>query len=471
MAYFNHAFKKTFVMNTYLDNAAITAAGGATTDLGAGELAFFNTETWAPYVLGDCCQFTVTAGTYRLNAPGTDRIGPFHGGYQETNKSKGVNPRYVTKIWNALSNDAQPWITHIGSTAFTIVAGTADCCPQFLCGETYSLRIDVKGDPVLRTLNHQGYVEVTADAGCCAAGVVVPTPVSPGVIMTQWAQQIWDSVVVTGNGPNGRVNPEPFMIPVITLADAASVAAGEIDTLLYPPGTAAAVILAGRTAAAAHTGQALGTIAGATWDTWVDPGYTAGDCAGISLVGAYVDTQFGDCTFQPSDWYNKEPIRIYASEVDLNGDPCAFTGICIQVECHGRQANGLGETAARDLIMSESYRQNFLATDLRIREVTQGNLMLGTGAGQIDRTISYDRLMIMHSIPRYNNPTGTFDNDQYILEILTPATAAGVAQRDLLVADLADMASGGAADCMLPCIDGIREDPVPCDAASVVVVA
>jgi hypothetical protein len=44
--------------------------------------------------------------------------------------------------------------------------------------------------------------------------------------------------------------------------------------------------------------------------------------------------------------------------------------------------------------------------------------------------------MIMHSVPRFNNPSGTFDNDQYIVEVLTPATGPlgvlGIAARDLL---------------------------------------
>jgi len=172
------------------------------------------------------------------------------------------------------------------------------------------------------------------------------------------------------------------------------------------------------------------------WDTYVVPAYVDTICAGLTLVGAYEDTRFGDCTFQTSDFYNLEPLRLYASEVDLNGDPCAFTGICVVNECEGRQAQGLGETAARDVVLSESYRQNSFATDLRIREITQGNLILGSGPGQVDRTVLYDRTMIMHSVPRFNNPSGTFDNDQYIVEVLTPATgplgALGIAAKALL---------------------------------------
>jgi len=118
-----------------------------------------------------------------------------------------------------------------------------------------------------------------------------------------------------------------------------------------------------------------------------------------------------------SDFYEKEPVRIYASEVDYNGDPCLFTGICVVTECQGLQANGLGETVLREMILSESYRQSFFATDIRIREITQGNQILDA----VDRSLYYDALYLQHNVPRFNNPTGTFDNDQYLLQVFALA--------------------------------------------------
>jgi hypothetical protein len=172
----------------------------------------------------------------------------------------------------------------------------------------------------------------------------------------------------------------------------------EDGTLLYAPGTPAAFLAAN------------GAI---TWDNDVSPGHTEGDCAGLIFNGAYVDTRFGDCTFQISDFYEKEPVKLFISETDLTGDPCTFDGICVVKECLGLQVQGLGETVLRDLILSESYRQNFFATDFRIREVTQGNQIIAS----VDRTALYWRYYLQHSIPRHNNPTGTFDSDQYLLEI------------------------------------------------------
>ena len=72
------------------------------------------------------------------------------------------------------------------------------------------------------------------------------------------------------------------------------------------------------------------------------------------------------------------------------------------------------------MTLSESYRQNFLATDFRIREITQGNQIISS----VDRTALYYRYMLQHNVPRNYNPSGTFDADQYMLEIfsLSPLT-------------------------------------------------
>jgi hypothetical protein len=138
--------------------------------------------------------------------------------------------------------------------------------------------------------------------------------------------------------------------------------------------------------------------------------------AGLTINGAYVDTKFGDCTFQISDFYEKEPILIYASMVDNSGEPCLFEGLCVVEECPGLQANGLGETVLRDFALSENYRQNFLHSDLRIREITQGTDIISA----VNRNSLYDRYYLLHAVPRFNNPSSVFDTDQYLLEIIVP---------------------------------------------------
>ena len=147
------------------------------------------------------------------------------------------------------------------------------------------------------------------------------------------------------------------------------------------------------------------------------------------LAGAYVDTRFGDCSFEPTDYFEKEPIQVFASEVDESGDPCIFQSLCVKRGSGvtgdpataglgpvlGIQGEGFGETAVRDLILSERYRQNNWNDDPRIREITLGDAPLQV----ISRTGTYGRFYVQHSVPRFNNPSGTFDNDQYVLELLT----------------------------------------------------
>lgn len=473
MAYFNNAFRKTFIMSDYVAPVAATptAASGALT---SGQVSLYDARQWTPLNVGAAgtateattCQFVLASGAPYTN----DRIGPFHGGYQESIKSKGINPKYISKVWTQLANPAQQSILHIGTTPFT--AGTADCCPTFLCGENYHLRVDVKGSPALRMLNRQAYQEITAYTGCCADESIAPVAVNPAIVMLGWQAGIQESVILTGSGPNGRTNPAPFVIPVVTVTAAgAAGAVGNGTTLVYPAGTPGAVLTAAVTAT--NTFLGLGGGAGATVEATTADAYTPAaftdECAGLTLVGAYEETRFGDCTFQPSDFYGTEPLRLYASEVDLNGDPCEFTGVCIVDECEGRKPQGLGESVARDFILSESYRQVPFATDLRIREITQGNDMLGAGAGQVDRTALYDRLFILHTIPRFNNPSGTFDNDQYLLDIAAP-TGGGALNADI-TALLADVTNTLIAAGNEDCIDYTQEAAVACAAASVVVVA
>lgn len=508
MAYFNHAFCKTFLATgeTQVDtpvvlpngsSAQASAAGGqltstglptvvlnqlsaaATSKLTNGYIGLFDADTQLSVTgaslagASDCCNVILAGSTIYTN----DKIGPFHGGYQETNKSKMINPKYASRLYASPACPAQNEIVHVGSTYFTAggglilanlsittpgtgyapddvyqvavtggsgtgavvevtvtggvpaftavlnpgkdyldtdtglgidlatagtdvvfdsgvvtdAAGGADCCKEFLCDETYSLRLDVKGSPALRFLNRNSYYTADYYTGCCEDETIAPVAVDSTLVMVGWAEQLLNS---------------PLIRPFISI-----LVVDETGTIWYPPSTPAAELPAGFD----------------TWNNYVSPGHTADACAGLIIAGAYVDTRFGDCTFQTSDFFEKEPVRLYISEVDYNGDPCAFGGICVETECESRQANGFGEQVVRNLIMSEAYRQNFFHSDLRIREITQGDQELQV----IDRGALYDRVYLQHNVPRFNNPTGVFDNDQYLLEIILPEGGATLVYADL----------------------------------------
>ena len=559
MSYFNHAFQKTFVgVNasasgytpgfTGLNGGRLGTTGNI---LKTGQYAFVNPKSWSVYPTASgsapSCSVVLAAGSLYEN----DKIGPFAGGYLESNKSKEINPKYVSRFYFTPACTAQNNVIHVGYTpytddqaislaittaganaadgvytnvalidlssptgsaleatltvvggavtnvaitqagtgwitgnevspamgistagssiagttmtiaamaanggayfpgmviqgtgvtagttivsqltgtpggagtyevsvsqtvagpiaitgfflpydgsgtitapVFTVTAGNPTACQKdFLCGETYNLRIDVKGSPALRLLNHNSYLTVTAYTGCCPEGSIAPVAVDGTKVYIEWANQIYNSPLIN-----------PFIKPVVV---------AENNSLWYSPDTTAAQ-LAAMSAPAGYT-------IGGTWDKYVSPGHTVGQYAGLVLNGAYVDTKFLDCTFQPTDFYEKEPVRLYASEVDLNGDPCTFEGVCVVTECEGRQANGFGDTYLRDTILSERYRQNFFASDFRIREITQGNQLLNV----ISRNTTYNAFFIQHNVPRFNNPSSTFDNDQYLLEIIVANT-------------------------------------------------
>jgi hypothetical protein len=412
MAYFNHAFTKVFLgtgttlnplvpstTNPASDNGYITTNGTPTSTLatlGPGYFGLFNKDTYTKVnfssLPGPCCPLVLASSSLYQK----DKISPYIGGYQETNKSKYINPKYIHQFYYVDTCTPQQAVVSVGNTPGTTgptnpdnyQGGTtaATCCFEFLCGETYYLRLDLKGSPLLRFLNHNSYHTLSAYTGCCPGPT--PTVVDSTLVMISWATEIVTSEYT-----------KDFVLPVVF---------DEAGNPLYAPGTTVDPI------------SGLPVTPAQWWSAYVSPGHTPGECAGLRLFGAYVETKFGDCSFQITDFFEKELVRIYASLVDYNGDPCVFESICVYTECYGLQGMGFGEQVLRDLILSESYLQNYFHTDIRIREITQGSDIIAN----VNRNALYGRYFILHSVPRYNNPTGTFDNDQYMLEVIVNAPNA-----------------------------------------------
>lgn len=421
MSYFNHSFSKRFLAtgvtrnlantgaaesatNPYSTDGLITTAGVSSATLSNINLAGIYTPGYVMFadknyqsldqsaLAASCCEVYVVS-TSLLSR---DKIGPYHGGYRETNKSKMINPKYVHKVYKVedctptqavVSVGYTPQIDAGGLNPNNFQGGTveAQCTKDFYCDETYYLRIDVKGSPALRFLNHNAYQTVMAYTGCCSGAT--PEAVDPTLVYIEWAKAI-----VINNYIKSLILPVVF--------DTTGVA-------WYAPGTTEDP-LSGATVTSAQW-----------WDAYTSPaGPFAGLTAGMRLFGAYVETKFQTCSFKVTDFFEKEPVRIYGSLVDYNGDPCVFEGLCVYNDCLGNQGNGYGEQVLRDLIIDQSYLQNFVNTkDVRIREITQGDDILNS----VNRNLLYTRHYIQHVVPRFNNPSGVFDNDRYLLEIITPS--------------------------------------------------
>jgi hypothetical protein len=453
--YFNHAFKKVFLgTGTYQKSSSGTTASELTT---VGNFGLYNASTFVNLNAATGTNFIIASSS--LN-PTNDKIGPYHGGYAESTKSKTINPKYISGFYKVAPKTATNSIVAVGLTAGLNNVPYAACTKTYKCDETYYLRVDIKGSPAMRFLNRNAYYVADYYTGCCATG---QTSVDPAAVMVGWAKGLAEdprinqfinpvAYVSTNAGASytAYVNPTSANVgkvieikitnggtgystaPTVAIAAPASgvqatatatVSGGVVVSITinvagsgYTLTDGAAVTFSGGSGsdAAAYAVKAI------SWDSFVeDTTPTADNKAGLIINGAYVDTKFGDCSFQPTDHFEKEPVKVLASEIDQVGNVCTFSGTCVNELQVAKQGEGFGETVLRDLILSERYMQNHWNDDPRIREILNGNAVFG-----VNRNNSYFRYMVIHNVPRFNNPSSTFDNDQYVCEVITSSTSS-----------------------------------------------
>ena len=462
MAYFPHAFKKMLVA-TDREGTTIPfyqTAGDLTTTLEAGQVAGVNAAT------NLTVDFSAPAPTYQsvpmiYLAQGSfytnDKIGPFHGGYQETVKTKGINAKYVSEFY----------VTEPADAVNEIVEVCADGC-EIECDTVYDLRIDIKGSPTLRFLTHNLYQTLSYKTPCCDDA---NNPIDPMLVLLGWADQIngGNSIFTSGSG-NATI---PFLNQFIQAVVYLNAGDPGVDVATAGVGSSNEITLSGALTGAEAgdritidgvvyyietidvglTTLTLVDVNGAPIDTAAEitpviavtlletvetsDSYTPVVGAGASavdgclqIVGAYVDTVFGDCSFNPKDHFEKEPIKIYASAAsyannsnDLGDNRCEVSCFNITNTQLAVQGKGYGETLVRELILVKGYRQECWYDDPRMREVTLDTVLGSSNAGgpEIARANSYVVYHILHSIPRKSNPSGTFDNDQYLVKVVADA--------------------------------------------------
>jgi len=366
MAYFNHAFNKTFIADSTLDTA-----GTATSALTAGQVALVSDATWASVALPGApakgaLGYVVQGSFYAKDTIGNN---PGHGGYKESVKSKGINPRYITRLWDATCQSA------VQATASLSLA--SDCAP---CGKTQFMRMDVKGSPALRFLNHNAYAIGDSANVCCVEG-----------------QEFIDPALVAATMAD-MVLSDPLIKPFVAEKNG-----GGVDVTVTTGGVATT------------TTFTIAQVLDGTYVASTDPNGVDKVSVSVHFVGAYVDTEFGNCSFDTRDHFNAEPVEIIASLLDETGNPCNDCGVASRTP--GQMQQTQGEEVIRDLIMSERYRQSPFnqgnADSSRIREIEQSSQLLAA----VDRSSTYKAYYIQHSVPRFNNPSGVFDNDQYVYKI------------------------------------------------------
>lgn len=400
MAFYNNAFKKVMLgtgttVTNFTTDFLVTATGKTLEDisnLGPGYVAILDPSSYTSVNPATYTGDFIVANTSLFTS---DRYGS-HGGYKMCDLSKYVRPSYAELAYLARKTDPHPFVLSIGNYQYQMNSNTydntdPDCVPKFYCDQTYLFRIDIKGSPVLRTYAKNMYRWIEVKTPCCVGGQVVqidPTwvfiQIAEGILRDPYLSQFVVPVVFS-NGADGSTNVN-YIAP-------------SSFNVTYP------------------------SIVSATtqWDTYslgngVNP---ANVLAGLTLIGAYVDSTFTNCSFIPSDYEEYQPVKIEGQFVDMHGNPCETMEYCTTIISSGVQGNGYGLTLQKDLLLSQAYLQNFLSDDPRIREVNGGIDML------IDRTVKYNRFGFIHTVPRFLGGSsdanlGSFNTDRYVIEIATP---------------------------------------------------
>lgn len=526
MAYFPHAWQKMLVGThasnvPFYDGDGTTGTNGTTTtlSLAAGQIGIVSNKN---HVCADL-DGTPTYATYPMiylaqgSFHASDTLGSsLHGGYKETVKSKGINPKYVSKFYKTLPSPAINQVVTIDACGCTLP-----------CNTTYWLKVEVKGSPALRFLTHNVYQNIDGFTGCCNSD---EDPVDANVVLLQWADRINASPIlnpfVSAKVMNeitalGAITGAATAAQAITVTERTGILAGDrVEFTSSGTSTATAWKIIGKTltltTVSANLPFSVGQVitdasgllsadtkivkrlsgAGGTGSTYlvnkhhnitvtsgndlsgtgkiiayVKANYTAATGAGavalviaettttkvisevdiiaftttsvdvevwheiatatyvaettdmddicgkLELTSAYVDTAFGDCSFDPKDHYEIEPLSIYASIVDESGDPCNVYCFAVAEEQEAFQGKGYGETLIRELILAKEYQQESFHCDPRMREILDN-----TALTEIPRDAKYVVYHILHSVPRKSNPTGTMDSDQYLVKVVLTET-------------------------------------------------
>lgn len=423
--YFPHAFRKSF-----LPASTTLASSGSTADLTAGQIGFFDAKTFqavsaqaAPFILAEGSRFA------------SDKIGPVHGGYKESKKSKAINPKYISRLIKVSGKAAKNQIVKVEASA----------CAGLACDSTVRLRLDVKGSPALRFLNHQLYKTLDAYTGCCDSS---NSAIDHTVALLKWADQINEAPLLKDfvqakvwkeTTASVAINPTSGSATIVVAnADAASFSAGEkVVHASLAPNSLVVSVGAADSASSGYANVVLSKEAISSTDgnaviytAQTTAGYTPATSSlgsvntHMDIVAAYVDTTFGNCTFTPTDKYDLEPLFIYASVVDESGDPCKVECISVSEVQAPQQASGVGESVLRDLILDGRYLQNAYPDSSRVDSLRMREIEADPALAAVTRSGLYDQVLILHNVPRFNNPTSTFDNDQYLLVVHVPAGTA-----------------------------------------------
>lgn len=422
MSYLPYVFPKLFVGNGTI------ATTGTSENLAANAIGLFDANTGAVVTTGNA-----STHPYVILAVGSDytvgNIGKSAlGGLQLSRKTQGINAKYVSRFYKTVSRAAANHVLNVGWSRL----GTDTTGPKFETNHTYNLRVEAKGTPVLHVINRNYYVHAPFFTGC----VVDPNHVGleyadAALVMKGFADYINNDpiaslfVIATPYYRVANTTATTNSTTTLTVASGTGIAVGQtISGAGIPVGTTVSAVSgttvtmsAAATASASGVAVAFSKTVDGTYTSPADQTSIAAVVAGVELSYGYVDTVFGDCSFAPTDFYQKEPIIGGVSLVDDKGDPCTYgpqidsaQGIFVATKQAPVIAKGLGESVIREYIQSREYEQIHFNRDARKREIEADPVFT-----TVDRTAKYTRYYLKFHVPVFNNFSNTFTQNTYLI--------------------------------------------------------
>ncbi len=186
--YYGHSFPRVFV------GTGAFMTSGDTSQLAAGEIGIFDKSTFAALDVTATVptaflkrQLIVAQGSYHtVDSLTESALTDMYGGLQESVKSLGILPRNITSFTKVTPRRAsgEQWI--IGWDGVN-----AGCAAAPECDSVYTIRLDVKGDPVLKLHNRNYYKKYTVQTDCCEGCETCTNDlVDPKVVMENFRDQI-----------------------------------------------------------------------------------------------------------------------------------------------------------------------------------------------------------------------------------------------------------------------------------------
>jgi len=415
MAHFNHAFGKSFYAKTLVKP---TTGGVQNTSASLSSVGDWAIVDGKYDVIPNSQVPSQTAGFYITQAAfqPNDKIGnnPGHGGYKESSKSKLIKPKYISNMWITKEKD------ETAATATMEIKPTAANNSCFPCGSDPIFRVDIKGTAALRLLNHNAYASLSGSLPMPAVnaqdGTGALTIPANGVDMCCVSPAAGIAPSIVAINLRDQFNNDPILKQFGTATLQLSKSGGAYAAVVKAEDNA---IYAGGALGIADLTSALTTHDG-TWQ--------ADDTYKVIITlknSCELQTQFTSCSFDTRDFYLMGGLKISVDLQDEVGNPCvACQGYAIETATDFKQRTTSSDTAINDILLTEGYRQSPYNQGLRDssrfreQEGTSGIVTeLGRDATSGTCKGEFRVYHLLHNIPRFNNPNGVFDNDQYHYKI------------------------------------------------------